>query len=65
MSDSPDETRMFISALAVKLVSLAYVPQELLIREGEFTNTMFIIQRGIVARLGRVLGAGRFVGEVS
>lgn len=63
---APDvtERRAFTTAVALALEPMAFAPKELLIRIGEFTERMYIIQRGLVARMGRVLGAGRFVGEV-
>ena len=62
-AESDEERQMFITAIALNLNLEAYAPKELIIKTGEFTEKMYIIQRGLVARLGRVLGAGRFFGE--
>lgn len=63
MAPDESERREFTTAVALALEPMAFAPKELLIRIGEFTERMYIIQRGLVARMGRVLGAGRFVGE--
>lgn len=62
-AESDEERQAFITAIALNLNLEAYAPKELIIKTGEFTEKMYIIQRGLVARLGRVLGAGRFFGE--
>lgn len=62
-AESDEERQSFITAIALNLNLEAYAPKELIIKQGEFTEKMYIIQRGLVARLGRVLGAGRFFGE--
>ena len=53
----------FITALATNVVARVFPPRETIIFEGEETENMFIIQRGLIARLGRILGGGRFIGE--
>ena len=53
----------FITALATSVVARVFPPRETIIYEGEETENMFIIQRGLIARLGRILGGGKFVGE--
>mmetsp|Transcript_47020 Transcript_47020/g.112706 ORF Transcript_47020/g.112706 Transcript_47020/m.112706 type:complete len:721 (+) Transcript_47020:374-2536(+) len=62
-AESEEERSLFITHIALTLKLEAYAPKELIIKTGEFTEKMYIIQRGLVARLGRVLGAGRFFGE--
>merc|ERR1712028_333592 len=60
----PDKEKgRFLSAVAMELRLEVYGAQEKLINQGEFTTKMYIVQKGLVARLGRVLGKGRYVGE--
>lgn len=60
---SAKESEPFICAIAVRLDNEAFAPRERLISDGDLTEKMFTVQRGLVARLGRVLGRGKAVGE--
>jgi len=57
------EKANFSAAVAMVLVTEIYAPSEDVIKRGELTEKMYIIQKGLVARLGRVFGKGRYVGE--
>jgi potassium voltage-gated channel Eag-related subfamily H protein 7 len=57
------EESAFQAAIALALSTQIFAPTEHLISEGEFCENFFVVQKGIVARLGRVLGKNRFVGE--
>lgn len=53
----------FVSRIALFLEPEAFPPQEPIIKKGERTLKMYIIVRGLCARLGRVLTKGRTFGE--
>ena len=53
----------FITAVSLQLKPEAYAPDELIIRPGELTEKMYIIQRGIVGYQGRIKSSGSFIGE--
>lgn len=59
---SAKESEPFICAIAVRLDNEAFAPRERLISDGDLTEKMFTVQRGLVARLGRVLGRGKVGG---
>ena len=42
----------------MKLVPEAFAPQELIIRIGEPTEKMYMVQRGVVAMKGRIISSG-------
>lgn len=52
-----------MSALSVVLMPMAFAPLEEIIKFGEGTHVMYIIQRGLIVSRGRVMGGGRFFGE--
>jgi len=58
-----DETNNFITAIALALKLEAYAPHETIIKKGEPTEKMYIVQRGVVSRLGHVYSSGACVGE--
>ncbi|OQS07281.1 voltage-gated ion channel superfamily [Thraustotheca clavata] len=58
-----DEHVRFVTAITQKLRAELYPPNENIIHHGDPTDKMYIVSKGIVARLGRVLGKGRFFGE--
>lgn len=58
-----DETNNFITSIALALKLEAYAPHETIIKKGEPTEKMYIIQRGVVSRLGHVFSSGACVGE--
>ncbi|OQR83157.1 voltage-gated ion channel superfamily [Achlya hypogyna] len=53
----------FVTAITQRLEPMLYPPNEVLIHSGDATDVMYIISRGLVARLGRLFGKGHFVGE--
>ena len=59
----PKEQRDFMSALVLCLKTELFAQQDMVVQEGELCNDMYIIQRGLVACLGRVLSRGRLVGQ--
>lgn len=58
-----EETNNFITSIALALVLEAYAPHETIIKKGEPTEKMYIVQRGVVSRLGHVYSSGACVGE--
>ncbi|KAF0694782.1 Aste57867_14380 [Aphanomyces stellatus] len=58
-----DEHVRFVTAITQQLKAELYPPNENIIDVGDTTDKMYILSKGIVARLGRVLGKGRFFGE--
>lgn len=62
-AEDAEERSLFIASLAMALKPEAYAPKELIIKPGDPTDKMYIVQRGLVARQGKVMGAGRFFGE--
>jgi len=58
-----NENHKFITGLALALVPEAYAPKELIIYKGQRAEKMFVLQRGLVGKEGRVLSAGQFFGE--
>lgn len=61
LSENREET--FVQRIALALEMEAYPPSEAIITTGESTTRMYIIKRGICARLGRVLTKGSCFGE--
>ena len=66
--DDPDgmlhnENHTFITGLCLALEPEAFAPKELIIYKGQRADKMFVIQRGLVGKEGRVLSAGQFFGE--
>jgi hypothetical protein len=53
----------FTAAVAMRLVGRTYPSTEYIIRMGDTTGQMFIIQKGLVARMNAVLSTGRHFGE--
>ena len=58
-----DEDVRFMDAITQHLKAELYPPGEALVSPGEPTNKLFIISKGLVARLGRVYRAGDVLGE--
>ncbi|ETW07541.1 hypothetical protein H310_02033 [Aphanomyces invadans] len=58
-----DEHVRFVTAITQQLKAELYPPNENIVDLGDPTDKMYIISKGIVARLGRVMGKGRFFGE--
>ncbi|OQR83155.1 voltage-gated ion channel superfamily [Achlya hypogyna] len=58
-----DEHVRFVTAITQHLRAELFPPNENIIHHGDPTDKMYIVSKGIVARLGRVLGKGRFFGE--
>jgi len=64
LDEKDEKSRMaFAYQIALALEPAAYPPSEEIIKSGELTTRMYIINRGLCARLGCVLGRGRFFGE--
>ncbi|RQM21445.1 hypothetical protein B5M09_007363 [Aphanomyces astaci] len=57
------EHTKFVTAITQHLSAMLFPPNETMIRRGDLTDRMFILSKGIVARLGKVIGKGNFVGE--
>ncbi|KAF0694775.1 Aste57867_14373 [Aphanomyces stellatus] len=53
----------FVTAITQHLSPMLFPPNESVIRNGDLTDRMYIIIKGIMARLGKVIGKGNFVGE--
>ncbi|EQC38482.1 hypothetical protein SDRG_04190 [Saprolegnia diclina VS20] len=53
----------FVTAITQRLEPMLYPPNEVMIHMGDATDVLYIISRGLVARLGRLFGKGHFVGE--
>ncbi|RHY22435.1 hypothetical protein DYB36_013434, partial [Aphanomyces astaci] len=58
-----DEHVRFVTAITQQLKAELYPPNENIVDLGDPTDKMYIISKGIVARMGRVMGKGRFFGE--
>lgn len=58
-----EEDIRFISALTQRMEAELFPPQEDIIHVGDGTDKMYVISRGLTARLGRVIGKGHFFGE--
>ena len=58
-----EERSRFVTDVGLALVLEAFAPREVLIREGDAAEAMYIVQRGLVGVHGRPLGIGRFFGE--
>ena len=41
----------------------AYAPNEMVYREGDLAESMYIVQKGLASNLGRVMSSGTFFGE--
>ena len=41
----------------------AFAPNEMVYREGDLAECMYIVQKGLASNLGRVLSSGHFFGE--
>ena len=60
---SDSNKKRFIAAIALKLTGRTYPSTEYIIRVGDNTDKMFIIQKGLIARMNAVLSSGRHFGE--
>jgi potassium voltage-gated channel Eag-related subfamily H protein 7 len=58
-----DEHKLFITAIAMKLAPQAFAPQEVIVQIGELAETMYIMQRGVVAKKGQIISSGKYFGE--
>ena len=60
-----EEDVRFVAAITQRVKAELYPPQEAIIHVGDPTNKMYIVSKGLVARLGRVMGKGNiFVEDV-
>ena len=57
------ETKHFITDIALSLTVSAFAPEEYIVRVGEPTEVMHILQKGVVSRNGRVFFRGSLMGE--
>jgi len=53
----------FITELALVLETVSFSAGELVIEEGSRANAMYIMERGVAAKEGRVISGGNFCGE--
>ena len=58
-----DERETFCTAISLRLKPEAYAPQEVVIREGEQTEKFYLLQRGVMATRGRIIGTGSYIGD--
>ena len=58
-----EEDVRFVAAITQRVKAELYPPQEAIIHVGDPTNKMYIVSKGLVARLGRVMGKGNIFGE--
>ena len=58
-----EERNRFVTDVGLSLVLEAFSPNELIIRQGDVADKMYIVQRGLVGVNGRPMGIGRFFGE--
>jgi len=57
------EHARFITEISPHLEPRLFPPQELIIRSGDPTDAMYIISKGLAARLGKIFRKGHFVGD--
>ena len=57
------EKSMFCTDISLKLKPEAFAPQELVIKTGEPTEKFYLLQRGVMAKKGRILGTGDYAGH--
>ena len=60
---SSEERRVFTSRIALCLEAVAYSPGENIYHEGDISNEMYIVQKGLAATRGLVVSEGSFFGE--
>jgi len=58
-----DERDRFLVQVALSLEPSAYAPNEMVYREGDLAESMYIVQKGLASNLGRVMSSGTFFGE--
>jgi hypothetical protein len=58
-----EESKTFCVEVSMKLLPEAFAPQELIIRMGEPTEKMYMVQRGVVAMKGQIISSGRLIGD--
>jgi len=58
-----DEKLELTIALSTQLTYSSFPANEMIIRYGEETKNMYVIQRGLIARTGNILSKGKFCGE--
>lgn len=60
----PDiEREQFCTDISLRLEPEAYAPQETVVRVGEPTEKFYLLQRGVMASRGRIIGTGAYVGD--
>ena len=55
-----DEREAFCTDISLRLKPEAYAPQEIIVREGEPTEKFYLLQRGVMASRGRIIGTFNF-----
>jgi CRP-like cAMP-binding protein len=63
IGSSEKSQHKFTAEVAMRLTGRTYPSTEYVIRMGDSTSEMFIIQKGLVARMNAVLSTGRHFGE--
>jgi len=58
-----NERETFCTDISLRLKPEAYAPQEVVVREGEPTEKFYLLQRGVMASRGRIIGTGSYIGE--
>jgi len=62
-AENNDERDRFLVQVALSLEPSAFAPNEMVYREGDLAESMYIVQKGLASNLGRVLSSGHFFGE--
>ena len=62
-AEDEQERGSFIQALCTRLEMAAFPPEERIFSAGEPASHLFIIRRGLVAKMGRIFGRSRCIGE--
>ena len=57
------EREQFCTDISLKLQPEAYAPHEKIVRVGEPTEKFYLLQRGVMASRGRIIGTGSYVGD--
>lgn len=60
---SPSESHGFVTDLAMCFQVQAYPAGECIVQLNEYAECMYIIQRGLAARLGKIMSKGKVFGE--
>lgn len=58
-----DERDRFLVQVALALEPSAFAPNEMVYREGDLAECMYIVQKGLASNLGKVISSGGYFGE--